>query len=237
MIVSEGLIEVGGITMTEMQHLNLQVRLPDGHWAGDATRENHHITLRIDEHMPLPNGRGTAHAHAFGQDIDRFLESVRSHEGVDEIQYHDKNEDAVGLSLTIGKSGGGFLRPLMKAAAIPRTPFEVRDGWVDWEFAMDQSHAKMFIDALRGADIPHRILSFSRTEQPRLLTKRQREVFDAAVALGYYETPRRITLTELAAHMGVSKSTLCGIVHLIEKHIIDEFAERVRQQSPQESTE
>jgi len=87
---------------------------------------------------------------------------------------------------------------------------------------------------LKESGLPHRIHSLSNDTAPRLLTVRQREVFDLAVMHGYYDTPRKITLTELAGKAGVSKSTLCEMVHLIEKHIIDEFSESVRRQSPKE---
>ena len=40
--------------------LRIEVRLPDGHWAGDVTRANPTEVLRIEKHMPLSRGRGTA---------------------------------------------------------------------------------------------------------------------------------------------------------------------------------
>jgi predicted DNA binding protein len=63
---------------------------------------------------------------------------------------------------------------------------------------------------------------------------RQREVFDLAVRHGYYDTPRRITLTKLASKVGVSKSTLCEMIQLIEHRIIEEFSESVRRKSPKD---
>ncbi len=41
-------------------HVRIEVRLPDGHWAGDVTRGNPNDVLRIEETMPLGRGRGTA---------------------------------------------------------------------------------------------------------------------------------------------------------------------------------
>ncbi|WP_410766093.1 helix-turn-helix domain-containing protein [Haloferax sp. DFSO60] len=40
-----------------------------------------------------------------------------------------------------------------------------------------------------------------------VLTDRQREAVAVAVELGYYESPRQGTVSEVAAHLGVSKST------------------------------
>lgn len=40
------------------------------------------------------------------------------------------------------------------------------------------------------------------------LSRRQREVLERAVEFGYYELPRRISIEELASHMGLSRSTV-----------------------------
>ena len=49
-----------------------------------------------------------------------------------------------------------------------------------------------------------------------MLTARQRFVFDSAMNEGYWESPRRITLSALAELLGVSKSTLSVQLHKIE---------------------
>ena len=107
-------------------------------------------------------------------------------------------------------------------------------GRVEWEFVTDHKHVKKLVKGLKESELPHRIHSLSKESTSRLLTVRQREVFDLAVSEGYYDNPRRITLTALAEMAGVSKSTLCEMIHLIEKNIIDEFAESVRRQSPRD---
>ena len=42
------------------QKLRIDVRLPEGHWSGDVSRQRPDTTLRIEETMPLAKGRGTA---------------------------------------------------------------------------------------------------------------------------------------------------------------------------------
>ena len=221
---------------TEMQHLLISIRLPNGHWAGDITRERHDVTIRVDEHMPLPGGKGLSTVVASSQssvsNIDEFLEYLNVHSSIDEVNVTDKKENSVEMTLKIARRGGGILKPLMKAEVIPQTPFMVRDGWVEWEFITDHNRVKDLVNSLKNSDIPHRVHSLFKENESRLLTIRQREIFDLAVSKGYYETPRRITLTDLAKVAGISKSTICEIIHLIERHIIEEFADSVRRQSP-----
>ncbi|HJL54741.1 MAG: helix-turn-helix domain-containing protein [Candidatus Thalassarchaeaceae archaeon] len=218
----------------DIQHLLISIRLPDGHWAGDITRENNNVTIRIREHMPLPRGRGSAQGTVSGDGIDACMESLEGHPGIESVTYFAEESDRFEFAVTISKGGGGFLRPLIDAEVVPQTPFDARDGWVEWEFSTDHEHVVNLVRNLKESGLPHRIHSLSKDTSSRLLTVRQREVFDLAVKHGYYESPRRITLTNLAVLAGVSKSTMCELIHLIEKQIIGEFAESVRRQSPKQ---
>lgn len=218
------------------QRLLIQIRLPKEHWAGIVTRAHPHLVLRVVEHMPLPKGQGSVLVEIVGIDSNIIRETLNVIDSIDEYTILEEFDTGVEALLHIGKGGGGFLRPLMESEAVPKTPFEVRDGWVEWDLIVDQSHARLLVSKLKEENITHRILGFGHTANHRLLTVRQREVFDRAVLEGYYETPRRITLTNLAGLLSVSKSTLCEMIHLIEKHIIEEFADSIRHQSPKEES-
>jgi predicted DNA binding protein len=52
------------------------------------------------------------------------------------------------------------------------------------------------------------------------LTPRQREVLALAIERGYYDYPRRITLSHLAKEAGVAKSTLSQTLMLIEREVM-----------------
>jgi len=218
--------------LSEMQHLYISIRLPEGHWAGDISRGNHNITFQIVEHMALSKGRGSVRILARGRGIQKLKEDLLSHRGIESALIHDEGSDSIAVNLTISKGGGGFLRPLIESEVLPNTPFEIRDGWVDWIFDTDNSHMKNLIKKMKESGLQHKIHSVSKNGGTRLLTIRQREIFDLAIEEGYYETPRRITLTNLATKAGISKSTICEITHVIERKIIEEFSESIRGKSP-----
>jgi predicted DNA binding protein len=218
--------------LSEMQHLYISIRLPEGHWAGDISRGNHNITFQLVEHMALSKGRGSVRILARGRGFQKLKEDLLSHRGIESVLIHDEGSDSIEVNLTISKGGGGFLRPLIESEVLPNTPFEIRDGWVDWIFDTDNSHMKNLIKKMKESGLQHKIHSVSKKGGTRLLTIRQREIFDLAIEEGYYETPRRITLTNLATKAGISKSTICEITHVIERKIIEEFSESIRGKSP-----
>jgi len=206
-----------------VQQVRIEVRLPEGHWAGDVTRSHPSAVLRIDEHMPLQKGRGTAKASC----TEDIVSTVGGHAGIEEVRALGKQQFAVDIIA----GGGGFLKPLLKVGVIPHTPFEVRDGWVDWTIACAQGKVRALVAGFNDEHIPYRLVS-TRGVSSRMLTPRQRLVFDAATQEGFYDVPRRISLTALAAKLDVAKSTLSAQLHRIESTVIHAFADEVRKRSP-----
>ena len=203
--------------------VRLEVRLPEGHWSGDVTRANPSAILRIEKHMPLSRGRGTARISS-SEDISK---SISQHPGIEDFNIIQNNS----YDVTIVAGGGGFIKPLIDVGVIPHTPFEVRDGWVDWTIECSQNDIKELINSFKQQSIPHRLVS-TRSITTRLLTPRQRQVFDIAIREGFYDIPRRISLTELANLLGVAKSTLSVQLQRVESTIVHTFSEDIRRRSP-----
>lgn len=52
------------------------------------------------------------------------------------------------------------------------------------------------------------------------LTSRQREAITLAVSRGYYENPRQVTTEELAEELGISQSSLSGLLRRAERELV-----------------
>ncbi len=203
--------------------LRIKVRLPEGHWSGDVSRLRPEAILRIEETMPLSKGRGTA---KLSSSIDLAAELL-SHTGIDDLRHLGVNR----YEVDIAPKGGGYIKPITETGVIPQSPFEVRDGWVDWTIECVSQKGFELVQKLKQSDIPYRVVS-TRSTNSRMLTSRQRTIFDSAMNEGYWETPRRITLTKLAELLGVSKSTLSVQLHKIEGIVLNSYADKIRRNSP-----
>ena len=196
------------------QIVRIEVRLPDGHWAGEATRNHPNSVLQIIETMPLSKGRGTAQIAA-ESNLIADLENLR---GIETVNPLGEGK----ASVTIASGGGGFIKPLRTVGVVPRTPFDVIDGWADWTIQCSSSQAKQLVREIQAEKIQMRLKS-TRSSEEKLLTRRQREVFELALRRGYWSAPREITLTDLSDELGTAKSTLSVMLHAIECKIIDRY--------------
>jgi hypothetical protein len=148
------------------QQVRIEVRLPEGHWAGDVSRQNPSGILRIEEHMPLSKGRGMARCWS---DFD-MSSAIEEHAGVDA----KKSLSDQHFSVEIVAGGGGFLKPLRKAGVVPRTPFEIRDGWVEWFIEASKDNLKEMFRLFDESSIPYRLLSTRQNSNSRCLNLHSR---------------------------------------------------------------
>lgn len=124
---------------------------------------------------------------------------------------------------------------LVERGFIHEEPVRIHEGWEYWPvfFSGDRAEMERRLEDLReemDADITvTRITSAgaggsNRGEDARRvdrLSEGQREAFELARRLGYYEWPRNISTRELADEMDVSKTTLLEHLRKAESKLLD----------------
>ncbi len=102
-------------------------------------------------------------------------------------------------------------------------PFRVKRGVASWTVEGPRPRVAALLTALarRRLNMKVRSLRPGGTLTPSaLLTARQDELFRRAVRSGYYEVPRRISLSQLARRAGVAVSTLSVTLAIAERKLL-----------------
>ena len=122
---------------------------------------------------------------------------------------------------------------LLENGFVHSAPVRIQNGSEEWNlcFAGDRSGLEDALDAVReqtGADVSVTSITTadasersSRERRLDTLTTTQREVFERARELGYYEWPRDVTTRELAADLDIAKSTLLEHLRTAESKLLD----------------
>lgn len=119
-----------------------------------------------------------------------------------------------------------LLVPLWRAGVPVELPFDVADGTASWSVTTSRRRLSAFRAALDETDIDYevrRVTDVSSNVADGILTDRQREALTTARAMGYYETPRDSTLTDVADALDSSKSNCSELLHRAEGHLVDWF--------------
>lgn len=114
-----------------------------------------------------------------------------------------------------------------KKSGVPvETPFYIKDGEINWEISAPRkniSKLRQKLDKLGLKPEVDKVVEIPDSE--KLLTDRQREVLLKAIDRGYYETPRKTSLSNIADELGIAKSTCSQILHRAEEKIVKKFIE------------
>jgi predicted DNA binding protein len=104
-------------------------------------------------------------------------------------------------------------------------PYSSSDGDEKWRLLVrDSEQLKTLLAKLEDYAIEASIGELSGVKGGDRLTSRQREILAKAISLGYFEFPRRFSLTELSKQVGIKPSTLSQVLRSAEEKVMKEYA-------------
>lgn len=208
-----------------MPRAKVQVELPESAWLADVSRDFPAGDFRI---VTVLAGEDTGIALVHIQ-VDAPMPVLAAIEGSEHVRSADlfwaEGDEAL---VQVEANAPPLLVPLWRAGVPVELPFDVTDGTASWAVTTSQHRLSAFRAALDETDIVYDVQHVSdvtTSDADRLLTGRQREVLRTAAELGYYDTPRDATLTDVAATLDISKSNCSELLHRAEGHVVDWFLE------------
>jgi hypothetical protein len=205
--------------------VRLRVRLPEAIWMASFTVAHPTVRLEVLDRLEVGRRLVLFEVRVVPDARARWAEEIRRIPGVREVEAIDAGA-AAGIYRVLW-SGRTFL-PLVKRLRLPRHfPFPVESGVATWTVAGPETKVRELLRHLDRARIAWTLELVRRGPSLRLastLTPRQREILHRAVSEGYFEVPRRISLTDLAPRIGVATSTLSVTLAVIEKKIVEAYS-------------
>jgi hypothetical protein len=154
--------------------------------------------------------------------IRKTVAEIRSLEGVREALQGEGPGDRVPLLVVMKRLP--FCGAASDAAIIClECPLNSRKSPAKWRFIVSKSSdLRLIMSRMAKENVVKRIVDVSPLTKKPGLTSRQKEIMATAVARGYFEFPRKISLTSLSQIVGVKPSTLSEILRSAERRIMEE---------------
>lgn len=206
-----------------MPRAKLRVSIPEAVWIRDVSVDYPEIPFRV---IAILSGeeRGIALLEIRTPDPVPIITDIERRDDVTDFDLLWKQDETT--MVQVETTNPLLLFPILKAGIPLQTPFEVTTGTAVWEIATSSERLAALGTRLDAADIDFDI-EYVRDEPSdpadHLLTDRQRELLLTAAEQGYYETPRRTTLTEVSELLGISKATGSDVLHRAEGKILTWF--------------
>jgi len=204
-----------------MPRADLTIDLPEGVWVGDLSRSYPDTTFRILSAFP-DDDSGYGLLEINSEELDEILDRMRTHEAVQSLETVQRVEDRAVVQFETNELP--LLLTIQRAQIPLEPPLELVDGEITLHLTAPRDRISAFADQLEALSIPYSLdRIYGDVELSTPLTDTQRELLIAALERGYYDTPRRITLTELAADLGMASSTVSETLHRAEEIVLKEY--------------
>lgn len=202
----------------------LEVHIPEFVWISRISRRHPETRFTVISYLPLVLPTGLVMLKIEGEETEQILEEIRKASPTRELHVVDREGEATIVSV---KTDQAFLLPaLVRSEVMIQDPFTIQSGIALWRMLSPRPQIAKLMEHLKEMGVRHSLRQLREPKERPRLSPRQAEVFTLAVKHGYYELPRRITLTQLAERLQVSKSTLSAVLRTAERNLL--VPERVR---------
>lgn len=215
-----------------MPRANLTLTIPEGVWIGDISRAHPETTFRILAAL-AGDDAGVGLAEITSQNLPSILSDIKRSDSVIELDIlRRQDEEAL---IQFETTMPLLLFPVQDSGVPLEMPFTIAAGEANWEVTAPQRRLSELGAQFEEFGIPFTVNEIHQHVEPtQLLTDSQLELVHTAIDNGYYDTPRRCSLTELARESGIAKSTCSETLHRAEGKIIKQFIGNLSNPAPAE---
>lgn len=203
-----------------MPRAKLTVEVPGGTWINDVSTAHPGAVFRVIAAL-AGDEYGVGVLEIESDDIDTVIQEMKDHPGTLEV---DVLQVESGTSLVQFRTKTPLLLFAAYRSGVPvEMPFEIKDGRGSWELSASHETLSRLGEQLREFGISFSVDYVQEIGFHQLLTDKQQELVLKAVEMGYYDTPRKCSLSELSEEVGLAKSTCSETLHRAEEKIVKEY--------------
>lgn len=212
-----------GSTQPPMPHAKLTITVPASVWIGEVSRAHPDTRFQIVA-ATANDTSGVARVDILGPGAESICETVPEYDTVTDLTVFESAEHA--RSVQIETTVPLLMQSLQDSGVPLDMPVEIQNGDLALEATVPQQSLSALGETLDEFGIGYTVEWIRQdVESESLLTDRQRWLLEEALDRGYYDTPRRTSLVELADDLDIAKSTCSEMLHRLEGRVLKDFAE------------
>jgi predicted DNA binding protein len=219
-----------------MIEATLRVRLPCA-WVTRLTDELGAAVMVADQKPAGPNRlQALVEIQPGASDREAIESALRTDPYVEDMELIAPPKGAILGSLLIRECNA--CQTLAESACYLIDATATARGGLEWRvYAPRREAVEGVLRQLQARGLDAELASIHAVSALSALTERQRQIVQAAFDLGYFEFPKRISLTGLAKRLHIAKSTLSEVLRAGESKILHAyFRDQMRAAGPRTGT-
>jgi predicted DNA binding protein len=207
----------------------IRIKFPAQIWISEIFRKFHDVRMEIEHFLPydFENSIGNSIIEIFHHSIDLIIEEIRKHKSVIEFSVLEKEETRVKFNV---KTIDPFLLyAIIRCGVLVNFPVRVREGYAYWRLVSKRESIDKLLTLFDQKGVEYKLLRignspYSIDDDKNKLTLVESTILNKAIASGFFEIPRKISLEKLANELGKSKSALSVTLRkIIKKKVMFEM--------------
>ncbi|NLI73315.1 MAG: hypothetical protein GX369_00875 [Euryarchaeota archaeon] len=158
---------------------------------------------------------------------EAVLNEVSSHPDTKELVISEEGDGVITGNIVVNK--WMMIEALQRANIYLLGAVTLEEGAVEWRLlATDEEVLRKLVEDLEEAGAKVSLSRKLQVNDLSLLTRRQEEVLENALEMGYFDYPRGVTGRELAKRLSINQSTLYEILQNAQKKLAETYLLRKR---------
>jgi predicted DNA binding protein len=214
----------------------MRVALPPSTWLYSLTAAHPDCRVEVLDRLPLTGRLMLTEARIHGPGFRDVVSDAERLPAVEQAEILEEGPSDGRVRVT--HRAPDFMALLRKLRMFRQFPFWVVNGTATWVVVDSDVKVRQLLAGLDRI-VPHVRVEAIRPLTPEstrpLLTRREDELLRRAMAEGYFDVPRRVSLTALANRVSLAKSTLSRTLAVVEQKLLREVVGSLLSRGPGEN--
>jgi predicted DNA binding protein len=201
----------------------LRVPLPESAWIARFSSLHPEVRIEVLSRLDIGHRRSLTELRLHAPEARSLADELRALPQVEAVEELEGGPTETHFRVVNRTSE--FIPIFRELNIMRRFPFSIQAGVGTWVVVAPKATIRRLLDRLHE-QVPAAALEAVHPAGPSRsegsLTPRQEDLLRRAMAAGYFEVPRRISLTALAKNLGIAPSTLSESLAKVEKKLLEQ---------------
>jgi predicted DNA binding protein len=208
----------------DVVYVRLRISIPSSKWLAQISKSYPHLQVKILSNYLIDINTGIILLKIEGiinNDFNSILidnKLALSHQ----ILFSRNNFSLINVK----ENDPWVLNTLIKTELLFTYPIVVKDAKLNVDIIAQRKRVDSFLNELEKRKIQVEIRSIGHYQKEIVLSNQQKQILKKAYNLGYFEIPRRISLTNFAKKLEISPSALSESLRRINKKLAQNFLDK-----------
>jgi len=201
--------------------VKLTFPIPDEKWLAKFSRSYPLLQFKLLSLLPISKTQGYCLLQIEGTNLNQFWENFEKYYAAKNLNLIFKDEQSIALNIVIGDTW--VLNMIVEAQAVLNFPIIIHDGIALFELIAPRVKIEQMLTHSNWKKLEISIKQIGQYCADTILTPRQSEILTKALTNGYFEIPRRVSLSDFAKNIGISATALSGNLRRITQKLGEKY--------------